>query len=144
MWEYIIRGLIGLLLVTTAVQDFFTKKIKLWIIMLCALLICLCIPFCPALTIIDRLMGFIMGIGVVLLSKITKGKIGSGDGLVLCVTGLGLGFWGNLELFALALTIAAAFSAGLLILRIAGRKSSIPFIPFLLISYIILLIPVWA
>ena len=45
-----------------------------------------------------------------------------GDGLVLSVTGMGLGFWSNLELFALALAFAALFSMFLLVFRLAGRK----------------------
>jgi len=144
MWEYALRALIGLLLFATAVQDLLTRKIKVWIVMLCALLICICIPFTSSLSLYDRIFGLVLGMGIVLLSRITKGKIGEGDGLVLCVTGLGLGFWCNLELFALALMIAAAFSIVLLILRLAGRKQSIPFIPFLFISYIFLLIPLWS
>lgn len=144
MWNYILRGLIGLLLIAAAIQDLFTKKIKVWMVILCALFVCICIPFCKTQSLLDRISGIILGIGVVLLSRITKGKIGFGDGLVLCVTGLGLGFWGNLELFALALAIAAAFSIVLLIFRRVSRKHSIPFIPFLFISYLFLQIPVWA
>lgn len=125
-----------------AVQDLLTKKIRVWTLILCSLPVCVCIPFCSSLTLYDRILGFILGTGVMLLSKLTKGKIGAGDGMVLCVTGLGLGFWGNMELFALALTIAAVFSIGLLILRLVNRKHSIPFIPFLFVSYILLQLPV--
>jgi leader peptidase (prepilin peptidase)/N-methyltransferase len=75
---------------------------------------------------------------VIFISRITGGKIGMGDGLLLCVTGLGLGFWGNMELFAYALFAAAAVSVILLILRLADRKKSIPFVPFLLLSYLFL------
>jgi len=88
--------------------------------------------------VIERLLGVISGLGVVLLSKITGGKIGLGDGLVLAVTGMGLGFWGNIELFALALALAAVFSIGLIIIRRANRKKIIPFIPFILLAYMLL------
>ena len=54
-----------------------------------------------------------------------------GDGLVLSVTGMGLGFWSNLELFALALAFAALFTMVLLVFRLAERKNSIPFLPFM-------------
>lgn len=144
MGELVVRILMGLFLTTTAIQDLRTKKIRVWIVILCTFLLCICVPFCTALSLFDRILGLSIGIGVVLLSKLTGGKIGMGDGLVLCVTGLGLGFWSNLELFALALAFAAVFSIGLLILRLANRKKSIPFLPFVLISYLLLVIPVWA
>jgi leader peptidase (prepilin peptidase)/N-methyltransferase len=66
----------------------------------------------------------------------SDGKIGIGDGVLLCATGLGLGFWSNLELFAIALLLAAVISIVLLTFRLADRKKSIPFVPFLLLGYV--------
>jgi leader peptidase (prepilin peptidase)/N-methyltransferase len=68
----------------------------------------------------------------------TGGKIGMGDGILLCVTGIGLGFWNNLELFGVALFLAAVLSIILMILRVVDRKKSIPFIPFLFAGYLII------
>ena len=144
MWEYIIRGLIGLLLIIVTIQDIKWKKIKVGIVMMCAVLLCVLIPFCQTLSILDRALGLSLGLGVMLLSKATEGKIGMGDGLVLGVTGLGLGFWSNMELFAVALAMAAVFSIGLLVLRRANRKKAIPFMPFLLMAYLCLNIPIWS
>lgn len=143
MFEYIGRGLIGILLIVAAIQDIKWKKIRLWIVMLSGVLLCICIPFCSSLLIVDRVFGMAIGLGVVLLSKATGGKIGMGDGLVLAVTGMGLGFWGNMELFALGLAIASVFSIGLIIFRRVNRKKCIPFMPFLFLSYIFLTIPIW-
>lgn len=144
MWEYIIKGLIGLLLIIVSVQDIKWKRIRIGVVLLAAILLCICIPFCPILSVIDRIFGLSVGLGVVLISKATGGKIGIGDGLVLSVTGMGLGFWGNMELFALGLSLAAVFSIGLIALRKANRKKAIPFMPFLLISYLLLSIPIWS
>jgi leader peptidase (prepilin peptidase)/N-methyltransferase len=87
----------------------------------------------------NRLGGAAIGGFVILTSMITSGKIGLGDGILLCITGLGLGFWGNLELFCLALSLAAGLSIMLLIFRLADRKKSIPFVPFLFVGYLILI-----
>ncbi len=138
MWEYAIKGFTVLMLGITAIQDIRWKKVRVAIVWAAALLICLCIPFSSRMPVIERLLGVISGLGVVLLSKITGGKIGLGDGLVLAVTGMGLGFWGNIELFALALALAAVFSIGLIIIRRANRKKIIPFIPFILLAYMLL------
>ena len=114
MWEYIIKGLIGLLLIIAAIQDIRWKKIKVGTVLTAAIIICFCVLFCSKPSVLDSLLGAALGLGVVLLSKITGGKIGVGDGLVLGITGIGLGFWSNIELFALALFMAAVFSIGLL------------------------------
>ncbi|NLP17156.1 MAG: hypothetical protein GX379_08975 [Clostridiales bacterium] len=142
MWNYVGRGLVGILLIITSVQDIRWKKIRLWVVILGMVLICICIPFSTTLSVLDRLLGITPGIGVLILSKLTSGKIGMGDGLILGVTGIELGFWGNMELFALALLFAALFSIVLLILRRADRKKAIPFIPFILLAYIVLMVQI--
>lgn len=139
MLEYIMMILMGLLLVIVTIQDIKWKKIRVGIVLIVGICLCVCIPFSSMLSIIDRMLGLSLGLGVVLLSKATGGKIGVGDGLVLGVTGIGLGFWSNLELFAIALSMAAVFSIGLLVLRRANRKKAIPFMPFLLGAYLFLI-----
>lgn len=143
MWEFIIRALMGLLLVIVTVQDIKWKKIRVGIVISTAILLSACIPFSYSLSALDRVLGLSIGLGVMIISKVTGGKIGMGDGLVLGVTGMGLGFWGNMELFALALTIAAVFSMALLATKRANRKKAIPFMPFLLMAYLFLSIPIW-
>jgi leader peptidase (prepilin peptidase)/N-methyltransferase len=142
MWEYIIRILIGLFLVIVTIQDIKWKKIRVGIVFIAGICMCICIPFCSVLSVMSRMLGLSLGLGLMLLSKATGGKIGIGDGLVLAVTGIGLGIWANIELFALALAMAAVFSIGLLVLRRADRKKAIPFMPFLLVAYLLLSIPI--
>lgn len=71
------------------------------------------------------------GILVWLISKISRDQIGRGDGFLLMVTGMILGFWENMELFLTALFFCAFYSAGVLILQRKGRGYRIPFVPFL-------------
>ncbi len=140
MAESLIKIILAVLLLVCGIQDSCKMKVSLWLIAAGALLTCICLPFCDNLSLVNRSFGCAVGVCMILLSKITHGKIGAGDGLLLCVTGLGLGFWVNLELFGLALFLAAMLSILLLILRLANRQKSIPFVPFLLSGYIILLI----
>lgn len=141
--QVFMQGIMGVLLVFSAVQDIIKKKIWLWVIILGAVLIGICIPFNHNVTLLDRLGGLLIGLSVVLLSKVTRGKIGMGDGLILCVTGLGLGFWGNMELLFAALFAAALISIFLLAFRLADRKKSIPFVPFLLLGFVVTLFYKW-
>lgn len=135
--EVIIRVCLGILLTAGAVQDIQVKRIYTWFIAAAALPVAACIPFCTGISWAERTAGALVGVGVIILSKATGGKIGLGDGLVLCVTGMALGFWCNMELFTLSLLAAALVSIVLLILRRADRKKRIPFIPFLLFGHIL-------
>ena len=138
--EGIMQGLLGIILALFAVQDFTKKKIHLGFIILAAVLLAVCIPFCSTITMVDRITGVLVGMMVILISKMTRGKIGMGDGLLLCITGLGLGLWSNIWMFAIALFFAAVVSVILLITHIANRKNSIPFIPFLFVSYLFIIL----
>jgi leader peptidase (prepilin peptidase)/N-methyltransferase len=139
MAEFSIKVIIGVMLLLCGVQDTLKKKIYLWMIMVGAVLTIVCIPFCNSLSLPDRIGGVAIGGCVMIISIGSGGKIGFGDGVLLCATGLGLGFWGNLELFAIALLMAAVISIILLVLRLADRKKSIPFVPFLLLAYAVLM-----
>ncbi len=140
MADISMKIVMGVVLLLCGVQDVIKKKIYLWIVLTGVLFVSICIPFCHTISIPDRIGGLIIGAMVILISVMTSGKIGLGDGMLLCVTGLGLGFWGNLELFALALFLAAVLSIILLVFRLADRKKSIPFVPFLLLSYLFLIV----
>ena len=137
MAENSIKLVLGALLLLCAIQDLLQKKIYLWSIGAGALAALLCLPFCTGLSLLDRVGGVILGLCIIILSILTAGKIGIGDGALLCITGFGLGFWRNLELFGSALFLAAIVSILLLIFRMADRKRSIPFVPFLFIGYLI-------
>lgn len=131
---------LGVLLLICAIQDLFKKRVYLWVIGIGAVLTFICLPFLKELSVIDCIGGLAVGLTTMLISKITAGKIGMGDGLILCVTGVGLGFWNNLELFGVALFLAAVLSIILMILRVVDRKKSIPFIPFLFAGYLIIVL----
>lgn len=139
MADLIMKLLLGTLLLFCSVQDILKKKIYLWVVAIGGVVTISCLPFCEQLSLFSRLGGCMIGIGVIIISIITHGKIGMGDGILLCITGIGLGFWGNLELFGIALFFAAMVSIFLLVCRLADRKKSIPFVPFLFVGFTFLL-----
>jgi len=79
-----------------------------------------------------------ISIGLILLgiSFITRGQIGMGDGLIVCITGMSLGFTKNAMLLGFGLFGSAIFSMILLSFKLANRKKTIPFVPFLLCGYV--------
>ena len=140
MTGFVMNIIMGVMLLLCSVQDLYKKRVRLSIILIGSILIGLGIPFCSSISIWDRAGGVIIGISLILVSLATRGKIGMGDGLLLCSTGLGLGFWNNLELLSIALFLAAVVSVLLLVFHTANRKKSIPFVPFIFTGYLFLLI----
>lgn len=88
----------------------------------------------------DLLAGAGIGAAVILFAYMTKECIGTGDGAVLTVTGIFLGFWANLQLFMTALFLAGITALILLITKKKGRRYRLPFVPFLLAAYLVQLI----
>lgn len=78
-----------------------------------------------------------VGIGVLLygISRVSKGEIGEADGLVYAVTGAALGIMKNCELLLVSLILAAIVGGVLMIFKKVGRKYKLPFVPFTLVSY---------
>lgn len=69
-----------------------------------------------------------------LLSFLTREKVGYGDGLLLLVLGLFVGFRSCLIDVCIGLICASAFALILIVFRKAQRNSEIPFVPFLAIG----------
>ncbi len=78
------------------------------------------------------------GIGIFLLavSAVSKGAVGFGDGLLVCVTGIFLGGMGNLRLLMLGSVLCAAVLGTGLIFGKARWKQRFPFVPFLFLAQI--------
>lgn len=85
------------------------------------------------------LAGVIPGGLAFLLSLLSRGAIGGGDALLLLLLGILAGFWNTSAIAMLAVLLAAG--AGLLLMASgkAGKKTELPFIPFLMTAYVLLL-----
>ena len=131
---------VGLLLIVSSWMDIRNKQISVVLLLVTGL-------FGIAGNILFSWTGWLSlaggcGIGIALLglSKITHGQIGLGDGGLLCVTGIYLGFYENIAVLLSALLLAGAWGTLLLVMRRAGRKTEIAFVPFVLIAYVVLCI----
>lgn len=80
--------------------------------------------------------GLLIGAGMLLLSQLSRGAVGKGDGYLLCVAGLYLGMAETLALLLGGLLLCAAWALLLLALKRAEKNTDIPFIPFLLFAYL--------
>lgn len=88
----------------------------------------------------ELLAGLVPGAVLLLTAFCTKESIGYGDGMVLCVLGIFLGLRYSLAVFGMALVFAALSAAVLLVLKKAGRKTELPFLPCLFAGYLLSMI----
>lgn len=84
----------------------------------------------------EYVFAVVMGGILTLLSVGTKGSIGMGDVWVILALGLVMEHNKYLLTILLAFLESAIFSAMLLMLKKVGRKTEIPFLPFLFIAYV--------
>lgn len=81
------------------------------------------------------LAGIVVGMSVILISVLTEGQIGRGDGAVMGVLMLAMDFWQGVA--CLFISMVYVFGAAVLCVVFFHRKRDyrIPFVPFLLMGY---------
>lgn len=80
--------------------------------------------------------GGCMGIVFLLISRVSGESFGYGDSILILIIGIFLGFWNLMYLLLGAFSMAAVFSAVMMIKHWFNRKSSFPFVPFLAAAYL--------
>ena len=80
--------------------------------------------------------GFLFGFGFLFLVTIlSKRSIGYGDVKLFAAIGIYVGFWGTFNVLFYSLFYCAVVSLVLMAAKKAGRKSRIPFAPFIYMGY---------
>lgn len=130
-----LTGLLSLL----AIEDFRSKQIPVVPVLGCGILGVIFHLIYQTRTIGEIIGGLLIGCVLYGISVCTKGKIGKGDGILFMVTGVYLGFWLNLLLLWLSCVIAGVVGVAIVLFRKKGRHYQIPFVPFVLISEVLLL-----
>ena len=80
--------------------------------------------------------GGCIGIIFLLISRASGEAFGYGDSILILILGIFLGFWNIMYLLLGAFSMAAVFSAVMMIKHRFNRKSSFPFVPFLAAAYL--------
>ena len=82
----------------------------------------------------EMLLGLIPGTAILIVGKLS-GCMGEADGILLLLLGGMYGLRDGGELMMYALLAAAAVSVLLIVLKHAGKKDTLPFIPFMLVGF---------
>ena len=126
----------GVFLLLGAIWDIKYKKLPL------ALLVCFMAAgapvniFWPKYSVWDIAVGAFIGVLLYAISYVTSGQIGEGDGLLFVATGFFVGGAGNIVLLLWASVLCAVPAGVMLVIKKAGRKDRIPFVPFVFLAYL--------
>ena len=133
--EYIMLGCLLIL----SIVDLRTRKISLLPVLLLGLF-AMGYRFWENESLWEVLTGMLPG-GVLLLAAwVIKESIGYGDGIVLLVVGVFCGIKKTVAILGISLILAALMAMLLLVLRRAGRKTELPFLPCLCSGYLLCLL----
>ncbi len=126
-----------MMLIISSLEDIKNRQISVKIVSCFAAEGILCWIFIWKLPIAGLPAAIVPGIMVLALSCFTKGAIGMGDGVIIMVAGVFLGASRILEVFVCAVFLSACFALILYIIMKKSRKYEIPFVPFVLISFVV-------
>lgn len=118
-----------------SVWDLYIKKIPIWLFCVGAGGIFLFYLFGFKENLFDGLGGIGIGFICLVISRVTKEALGYGDSILICLLGSYVGFLNTLWIVTIAFGMAGLFSLTFFIRKGGYNKKTIPFIPFLAISY---------
>lgn len=127
--------LLGMLGICT-IEDIRKREVCIYPVMLFGIAGIVMHLYYRNLSIYNLLAGIGVGVFLLLISKLTRGKVGEGDGVVLIASGIYLGFWENTRLLLHGLLFCGICSLILLVCKKKKGTDEIPFIPFLLAAYL--------
>ena len=130
-----IEMIIAIILTVLSIIDIRSKRIPLLMIVG---LIVMAIVSSLILQSVDWVLvaaGAAVGLVFVLVSKVTKEKLGYGDSLILLALGILLGFWEVMILILIAFLASACFGIVMVCWKKKNKNTSFPFVPFIALSY---------
>ena len=86
----------------------------------------------------EWLVAFFPGIIILVIAKLTKEKIGEGDGYILVVLANYMNLWEICMLLQTAIIFTSLFALLLICNRKVSKEYPIPFLPFLWIAHMVL------
>ena len=136
-------GLMNLYLLWGAIQDLKEKKISLVYLkigLIIGIVFFLEKIIGQKLAVMEVFLSFVPGMLFLLIGKISKEKIGFGDGWLFLVIGCWMEMRETWMLWQVSLFLCSLFSLVILVVKKFNTKYCIPFIPFVWLTHLLFLI----
>lgn len=132
MWDLVFALKLALLalLIGLTISDIKEKRINIVPIIMVAFVALLADFMGLSIGLLDGMLGCIVGVILLIASKLTKESIGLGDGALFTAAGLILGFWQNVILLWLASLLCGMYGLALMFFKNKRKNYEIPFMPF--------------
>ena len=127
-------------LIIEALTDFRKKEVNIPVSAILAAGAVIMFFWGKDISLINTIIGLAEGVFLILVSVITKGQIGMGDGILLAACGLMLGGKDNMIMFFFACISSAIVSALIMIIKKADKKTRIPFVPFMIPGFLVMVL----
>lgn len=128
---------LGAYLCVLSVLDIWKRRLPVWLLIAgAAMVVAVRICMEPSMDVM-ALAGGAVGVVFLIVSKVTEEGFGYGDSLLILIMGVYLGFWNLLGVLVGAFLLSSMFAIVLLIRKGFDRNTGYPFVPFLLIAYLI-------
>ncbi len=136
------RILTGIMLAFACAQDLRSRRVHAGMMTVLGIAAaCISLTGSPTFhTLAHIAAGALPGLGLWLLSAVTNEAVGRGDALAVCLAGMSSGPEQILMILLAALFLTAFAGCILLAAGKAGKKSRLPFIPFLAAGYLLYII----
>lgn len=131
---------ITIFLILSTLIDLRKKEVNISLCISVALVGLIYEIFISKTDIVSIILGILPGIFLMLTSIVTNEEIGKGDAAILSTIGIFLGLKKTILVLIYALFSTIIIGGILLLIRKKNKKYKIPFVPFILFSYIALCI----
>lgn len=119
-----------------SIYDWKKREIPLWLLVFMSVVVVGSVFFCDDVSLLLRITGGLIGLLFLFVSKCTKEAVGYADSWLILLLGVQLGSRRAMQLIFAASFLAAICALIYLCLHRWRHKSSLPFVPFLTISYL--------
>lgn len=131
------NSIVLIMLAACSCQDILHRKILIRWLVYFAIVGILCWMIIIKEPVTMLILGIIPGFVLLIFSVLSHGSIGIGDGILLMALGIYLGVVSTVRIIVYAVFLSAFYALFLYFGKKKGRDYEMPFVPFLLVAFLV-------